>query len=574
MSERSERPGSSRGHSGQLLGGRYQLTECIAVGGMGEVWKAVDDVLGREVAVKVLKPEYTGNDAFLTRFRHEARHAAALSHPNIASVYDYGESDSAAYLVMELVPGEPLNELIASEGTLPVQRAMDLLAQTARGLSAAHAAGVVHRDVKPGNLLVTPDGRVKITDFGIARAADQVPLTKTGQVMGTAQYLAPEQAMGRTATAASDVYALGVVGYEALTGEIPFTADSPVAIAMAHVNTPPPPLPLHLPPGARALISASMAKDPADRPADARVFAEAAEAVASGRDQQALAILGVGATTEALDATTVAGTPPDADDEATQLLGRTIVPAGGGAGTTAAGAPSRTPAGAGPGRPSRRMTGPLWALLALLLFVAVGAVFASGILDDDPDGSATPAPTATLPSDQPATTTTTATSRTSTPEETTSTTAAGIELNAGDYVGRDHAAVSAELRALGLRVTEQRDTDSTAEPGTVLSVNPTGALAAGDRVTLVYADGSGGDGGNGSPPTSTSTSTTTRPPTSPAPTTAPGNTGNTGNPDSGDADNGNAGNAGQGNAEAHPPAAGRSTAGSAPGAQDETKDDA
>ena len=243
-----------RPHVGDVLGQRYRLTERIAVGGMGEVWRATDDVLGRDVAVKVLKEEYSGDPGFRQRFRAEARHSAALTHPNIAGVYDYGEADRSAYLVMELVPGEPLSDVLAREGSLPPREAMGLLAQAAAGLAVAHAAGVVHRDVKPGNLLVTPDGRVKVTDFGIARASDAVPLTATGQVMGTAQYLAPEQAMGRGATSASDVYALGVVGYEALAGRRPFDGDSPMAVAMAHVNADPRPLPASLPAGARAQV--------------------------------------------------------------------------------------------------------------------------------------------------------------------------------------------------------------------------------------------------------------------------------------------------------------------------------
>ncbi len=264
--------------------------EPIAVGGMGEVWRARDGVLGRDVAVKVLKAEYTGDPGFLERFRGEARHAAALSHPNIAAVYDYGEADdddapgrSHAYLVMELVPGEPLSAELGREGALTPERTMDLLGQAAQGLAVAHAAGVVHRDVKPGNLLVTPTGQVKVTDFGIARAGDAVPLTATGQVMGTAAYLAPEQALGRPATPASDVYALGVVAYEALTGARPFGGESPVAQAMAHVNDTPPPLPARLPQPVRALVQGAMDKQASARPADGAAFAQAVEQVRQGR---------------------------------------------------------------------------------------------------------------------------------------------------------------------------------------------------------------------------------------------------------------------------------------------------
>ena len=232
-----------RPSSGITLGGRFQLTTRIAIGGMGEVWKAKDLILGRIVAIKVLKEEYTGDPGFLQRFRAEARHTALLNHVGIANVFDYGEEEGSAYLVMELVPGQPLSSIIEHEQVLSPDRTLSMIAQTARALSVAHAQGLVHRDIKPGNLLITPDGRVKVTDFGIARLADQVPLTQTGQVMGTAQYLAPEQATGQLATGASDIYALGVIGYECLTGHRPFSGESQIAIALAQVNDAPPPLP-------------------------------------------------------------------------------------------------------------------------------------------------------------------------------------------------------------------------------------------------------------------------------------------------------------------------------------------
>ncbi|MGI8692215.1 MAG: protein kinase domain-containing protein, partial [Geodermatophilaceae bacterium] len=178
------------------LGERYELQSLIATGGMGQVWRAEDSTLHRAVAVKVLRSEFTGDPTFLARFRAEARNTAALSHPNIASIYDYGEADDptgehVAYLVMELVDGEPLSQVLAREGRLSPDRTLNILGQAAAGLNAAHHAGVVHRDIKPGNLLVHPDGTVKVTDFGIARAASTVPLTQTGMVVGTAHYLSP-----------------------------------------------------------------------------------------------------------------------------------------------------------------------------------------------------------------------------------------------------------------------------------------------------------------------------------------------------------------------------------------------
>ena len=199
---------------GVTLSGRYRLQRLIATGGMGQVWEGVDSRLGRRVAVKVLKAEFSEDAEFVERFRAEARTVAMLNHPGIASVYDYGETDMdgegrTAYLVMELVNGEPLNSVLKRTGRLSLRHALDMLEQTGRALQVAHTAGLVHRDVKPGNILITPTGQVKLTDFGIAKAVDAAPVTQTGMVMGTAQYIAPEQALGHDATAASDVYCAG-----------------------------------------------------------------------------------------------------------------------------------------------------------------------------------------------------------------------------------------------------------------------------------------------------------------------------------------------------------------------------
>ncbi len=245
---------------------------------MGEVWRATDRTLGRTVAAKVLKSEYTGDRNFLERFRNEARHTAGLAHANIASVYDYGETQdddgrTLAFLVMEYVEGEPLVAILDREITLSPERTLDVLAQAGEGLSAAHRAGVVHRDIKPGNLMVRPDGVVKLTDFGIAWARDAAPLTRTGMVVGTAQYLSPEQAQGFQVTAASDVYSLGILGYECLAGNRPFDGDSQVAIALAQINRPPPPLPAAVPAPVRALVEKALSKDPAARFADGGAFA-------------------------------------------------------------------------------------------------------------------------------------------------------------------------------------------------------------------------------------------------------------------------------------------------------------
>ena len=273
---------------GVTLSGRYRLERLIATGGMGPVWEAVDSRLGRRVAVKVLKQEFSSDPEFLERFRTEARTVAMLNHPGIAAVHDYGETDMdgegrTAYLVMELVNGEPLNSVIKRTGRLSLRHALDMLEQTGRALQVAHAAGLVHRDVKPGNILITPTGQVKLTDFGIAKAVDAAPVTQTGMVMGTAQYIAPEQALGEDATAASDVYSLGVVGYEAVSGRRPFTGDGALTVAMKHIKETPAPLPPDLPPNVRELIEITLVKNPGLRYRSGGQFADAVAAVRSGR---------------------------------------------------------------------------------------------------------------------------------------------------------------------------------------------------------------------------------------------------------------------------------------------------
>jgi eukaryotic-like serine/threonine-protein kinase len=263
----------NRLQEGLVLGDRYALTTKIASGGMGDVWEADDTVLSRQVAVKVLRPG-TDEEVFARRFRSEALYSANLCHPNIATVFDYGEEDTLAYLVMELVPGEPLSALVQREGALEPDRVRAIMGQAALALGAAHEAGVVHRDVKPANILVAPDGTVKLTDFGIARAIDGSGQTQTGEVLGTPHYLSPEQALGEPATGASDLYALGIVAHEMLTGRRPFDKGTPVATALAQVNEPPPPLPPHVPGGLRRLIERCLNKKPADRPESARELGE------------------------------------------------------------------------------------------------------------------------------------------------------------------------------------------------------------------------------------------------------------------------------------------------------------
>jgi serine/threonine-protein kinase len=251
----------------RTLTARYALDHVLARGGAGEVWRARDLRLGRPVAVKMLHGAQT-DPQFRTRFEAEARHTARLSHPHIATVYDYGEEEGVdgdertPYLVLELVEGESLADLLARRGRLGVDRTLSILRQLSSALAAAHEAGVVHRDVKPANVLVRRDGVVKITDFGIAASAAGAPLTAPGQVVGTARYLSPEQARGGHGTPASDVYALGLVGYECLAGHPAFDGDDPVDVAMKQIADPPPPLPPDVPPAVRGLVGRATAKDP------------------------------------------------------------------------------------------------------------------------------------------------------------------------------------------------------------------------------------------------------------------------------------------------------------------------
>jgi eukaryotic-like serine/threonine-protein kinase len=267
---------------GTILGQRYRLEDRIASGGMGDVWRGVDDVLGRTVAVKLLLPSLLEEPGFTERFRGEARTMATISHPGVVDVYDYG-SDSAtgAYLVMEYIHGEALSRTLGRVGRLTAGRTMALLAQAAEALHAAHQAGVVHRDVKPGNLLVRPDGTLVLTDFGIARAAGAAQLTADGSVLGTASYISPEQAMGERATPLSDIYALGVVAYQCLSGYRPFDGENPLEIAMRHVREPSPPMPPDVPPAARAVVERAMNKRPTDRYPNAAAFAQEARRVAA-----------------------------------------------------------------------------------------------------------------------------------------------------------------------------------------------------------------------------------------------------------------------------------------------------
>lgn len=374
-----------------VLGDRYRLVERIAVGGQGEVWRADDTALGRTVAVKVLRGEYAGSPEFRERFRGEARHAAALSYPGVAQVYDYdeGHGDVPPYLVMEFVDGEPLSAEIARDAPMRPARVLEVVEAAASALAVAHAAGFVHRDVKPGNLLVGRDGAIKITDFGIARAVDAVPLTRTGTVLGTPQYLAPEQATGRPATAATDLYALGIIAYEMLAGSPPFEGPA-TAVLVAHRDTPLPDLPPAVPARVRELVRALTAKDPAARPGGAAAVAEAAHRL---RTEPA---------TTAMDLGAILADPgaPSAGSPATGT-GYAAAPGPAPAGRAAAGfaAGGATQILDAPPVPSPRRRWPLVAGGALAIALAAGVV---GWLAGSSPGRPSPSPTPSAAVSQPA----------------------------------------------------------------------------------------------------------------------------------------------------------------------------
>jgi serine/threonine-protein kinase len=442
-----------------VIAGRYRLESRIAGGGMGEVWRAADQVLGRPVAVKLLRAEYAGHAETLARFAAEARHAASVSHPGIAHIYDYGETGQQGlpYLVMELVDGPSLAGILAG-GPLDPAQAMEVVSQAAAGLAAAHGAGLVHRDIKPANLLVSPDGTVKITDFGIAHAAGSAPITRTGMLVGTPAYLAPERAMGRPAIPASDLYSLGIAAYECLTGMPPFTGTA-MEIALAHQHSPLPPLPPGVPAEAAALIAELAAKQPEARPASA------AEAAArAGRVRDAMA----GSATIRLPV-------PPQPAPATRGSTRPVTLAG--PQEPALPSPRRRP-GISRTRPAR-----------MVMLAASGAVLVAGLAGWlAAAGSGAPAasqgrhPAATAPG--------TSAARTA-------------EVNAGALAGQPVSAVTRQLRQLGLKPRVVWLAATEQSPGTVVSVQPTGQVLAGSTVVVAAAlqphghSGGNDHGGNG-----------------------------------------------------------------------------
>src|SRR5580765_659319 len=290
----------------QVFHGRYKVVRKLGTGGMANVYLAEDQELGRRVAIKMLDDRHAQDEQFVERFRREAKNAAGLSHPNVVSIYDRGQAEGTYYIAMEYLEGRTLKELLVARGPTPIPVAIDYARQILAALGFAHRHGVVHRDIKPHNVAVGPDGRIKVMDFGIARAGTS-QMTETGSIIGTAQYLSPEQAKGAPVGPASDIYSVGIVLYEMLTGSVPFTGDTPLEIAMKHLSaTPLPPSEKRheVPPEIDAIVLRALAKDPTARYQSAEEMdadlarAARGQAVAPETEEAATQLLkGVGAAT-------------------------------------------------------------------------------------------------------------------------------------------------------------------------------------------------------------------------------------------------------------------------------------
>ncbi|MFD6856568.1 serine/threonine-protein kinase [Rhodococcus sp. NPDC060090] len=519
-------------YSGAMVADRYHLTRLIATGGMGQVWEGLDTRLDRRVAVKVLKAELSHDQDFLTRFRFEARTTAQLNHPGIAGVFDYGETtdeegQSVAYLVMELVHGEPLNAVLSRVGRLSLPQALDMLEQTGRALQAAHNAGVVHRDVKPGNIMITPTGQVKITDFGIAKAVDASPVTRTGMVMGTAQYIAPEQALGQEATSASDVYSLGAVGYEVLSGRRPFLGESVVTVAMKHVQETPAPLPADLPPEVHDLIDIAMTKDPKYRYSSGGEFADAVSAVRSGRPApppgnvppvtSATRVLPPGVPGATTTVPMQSGKPQTQQTQQYAPTAYTQGPYTGASQPPMSGPPpygaagAVAPAGGGDGgRKTPSPTALAWAAgVAILLAVVTLFIVLTSNDEDDPDTGPSPTTQITTTTQQPTTTTR--------PPQSTTTSEWTAPLPVPTEPPTFEPTTTVEVPTVEPTTTVEVPTPTTTQAPTTTTATPTTTTATttqpveGEEPPGDASGGEDGDGGTGGEDPSASNGTNNAP---------------------------------------------------------------
>jgi serine/threonine-protein kinase len=440
-----------------MLANRYVLEELLAMGGMGGVHVATDQRLGRRVAVKLLRQELAASAEFVERFRREALTAARLTHPSVARILDYGQDGDQHYIVMELVDGEDLARVLSRRGRLPAHEAVQIAAQVCDALSAAHVAGFVHRDIKPSNVIVTPDGFVKVTDFGIARALGGSPLTQTGTIMGTAQYIAPEQVRGESAIPASDLYAVGVLLFQMLTGRVPFDGDSPVTVAMQHLNSevPRPGAEVaEVPPALDAIVARATAQSAHDRFADATEMAAALRtSLADPRATMAIprpAAFPTGSEATAATARAALARPSESRPSTRAL--------------TADQAPTERRS---PGRTTWILAG-----LAAVVAAAVTAAVVSG-------GGSTPSDTANPR-------TSVATSTQPTPSETPT-----GPILPPDLVGRDRQSVVDEVIQEGFNVRWSLVRSTAAEETVIGTVPAAGStLTPGQTIVLVVSRGS------------------------------------------------------------------------------------
>ncbi|HJU02673.1 MAG TPA: Stk1 family PASTA domain-containing Ser/Thr kinase [Actinomycetes bacterium] len=381
---------------------RYEVGRLLGAGGMAEVFEGRDRLLARRVAIKVLQAQFARDPSFLIRFKREAQAAASLSHPNIVGVYDTGSEDGTHFIVMEFVDGRTLKDVIRAEGPLYPERAAEICADVCSALAAAHARGLIHRDIKPGNVMLTPDGKVKVMDFGIARATTSETITQTAAVVGTAQYISPEQAQGQTVDYRSDLYSVGCCLYEMLTGTVPFTGATPVAIAYRHVRedpTPPRMLNPDVPRPLEAICLKAMAKLPDNRYQTAAELHDDLERFRNGQPVQATPLMDAAATTQAIPRR-------DAGPDPTAMLG----------GMTAAGGATGY---AEPYQEERR-TSVGWIVVSLLALVLVGLV--AFFITRQVTGNGTGTQTTLAPTTVPTTTPTTEQQTTQTTEQQTTTT--------------------------------------------------------------------------------------------------------------------------------------------------------
>ncbi len=379
----------------KVLDGRYELERKIGEGGMARVYIGRDLRLNRRVAVKIPHPHIIADSDFLSRFRHEAQAAAMLTHPNLVDVYDVGQDGDIHYIVMEYVEGTDLKTLINREAPLPIARALAIAEQIARGLHAAHRVGLVHRDVKPQNVIVTPDGFARITDFGVAKSHLSTALTETGVSFGTVDYISPEQAQGLPAGPQADIYALGVVLYEMLTGRLPFSGNNAVAVAMKHVaEVPPPPRTFNrqIPPHIEALVLRAMAKDPAQRPRSAEEFARLLTGVSQLGEQET--VMGPGVNVRPPSPARPANVPP------TPQPGR---PANGGTSRTPIIPPHRTTPARAPRQEGVGCGVFLVGMLILGGVLGMIVLFSSGVFGGlfDWIGGSVQRPTSVVPTESP-----------------------------------------------------------------------------------------------------------------------------------------------------------------------------